>query len=208
MQVFEFTHKFGLDPREARVFAVEPNSDMRVMAEEELSGHSGFVSVNAAAEQTGLADKSIDLITVAQAFHWFDQGQFQLECRRILRSDAKVVLVWNSRDEESPLVKEIGMVCRKFCPEYKGFSGGLHKTSENFRQFFRDGTFESRVFQNDLVNSKESFVGGMMSSSYSPKQNDPEYQAFVDAILLIFEKYSCEDRLIIPNMTRSYVGLV
>jgi hypothetical protein len=100
------------------------------------------------------------------------------------------------------------MVCRKFCPEYKGFSGGLHKTSENFRQFFRDGTYEHRVFQNDLANSEESFAGGMMSSSYSPKQNDPEYQAFFDAILLIFERYSSAGRLIIPNMTHSYVGLV
>src|SRR5665647_1534650 len=67
--------------REVRVFAVEPNRDMRRMAEAELSGYSGFVSVDAAAEHTGLADQSIDLITVAQAFHWFDMEQFQLECR-------------------------------------------------------------------------------------------------------------------------------
>jgi len=194
--------------RKARVFAVEPNSDMRKVAEDELSACSEFVSVNALAEHTGLHDNSIDLITVAQAFHWFDPGQFQLECRRILRPDAKVALVWNSRDEQSPIVIELGMVCRKFCPEYKGFSGGIQNSSEIFRQFFRDGAYECRVFQNDLATGKESFVGGTMSASYSLTKKDPEYQAFVDAIHLIFDKYSSEDRMVIPNMTHSYVGHV
>lgn len=192
----------------ARVFAVEPNCDMRKAAEAELSACSGFFSVNALAEHTGLHDKSIDLITVAQAFHWFDPGQFQLECRRILKPDGKVVLVWNSRDEESPIVKDLGIVCRKFCPEYKGFSGGMQNSSEIFGQFFRDGTYEHRSFRNDLANGKEGFLGGTMSASYSLTKKDPEYQAYVDAILLIFEKYSCEDRMVIPNLTHSYTGRV
>ena len=194
--------------RETRVFAVEPNRDMRRVAEAGLSKYSGFVSVNAAAEHTGLADQSIDLITVAQAFHWFDMEQFQMECRRILRSGARAALVWNSRDETSVLVNELGEVCRKFCPEYAGFSGGIEKTPEIYQQFFREGTCEYRVFRNDLSYDKESFVGRIMSASYSLKESDPKYQDFVDALLLLFDKYSYADRIIIPNLTRSYVGLV
>ena len=194
--------------REVRVFAVEPNRDMRMLAEAELSGYSGFVSVDAAAEHTGLADQSIDLITVAQAFHWFDPGQFQLECIRILRSGARAALVWNSRDETSPLVNELGEVCRKFCPAYTGFSGGIQKTPEIYQQFFHDGTYEYRVFQNDLSYDKDSFVGRNMSASYSLRESDPKYQDFVDAILLLFAKYSYMDRIITANLTRSYVGLV
>ncbi len=194
--------------RSVRVFAVEPNSDMRKTAEAELSACSEFVSVNASAEHTGLHDKSIDLITVAQAFHWFDPIRFQSECRRICKPNAKVVLVWNTRDEENPIVKDLGIVCRKFCPEFKGFSGGTQNSSEIFRQFFRDGTYEHMIFRNDLVTDRESFLGGTMSASYSLTKNDPEYQAYVDAILLIFDKYSCEDRLVIPNRTHSYAGRV
>jgi len=194
--------------QEVRVFAVEPNRDMRMMAEAELSEYSGFVSMNAAAEHTGLVDQSIDLITVAQAFHWLDPEQFQLECRRILRSGARAALVWNSRDETSQLVNELGEVCRKFCPEYTGFSGGIQKTPEIYQMFFRDSTCEYRVFQNDLSYDKKSFVGRIMSASYSLRENDPKYQEFVDAILLLFDKYSYADRIIIPNLTRSYVGLV
>jgi len=194
--------------REVRVFAVEPNHDMRSLAEAVLSGCSGFVSVNAAAEHTGLADQSIDLITVAQAFHWFDPGLFQLECRRILRSGAREALVWNSRDEASPIVNELGEVCLKFCPEYNGFSGGIQKTPEIYQQFFRDGRYEYRIFRYDLSYDKESFVGRIMSASYSLRETDPEYQNFVDAILVLFTKYSKADRIIIPNLTKSFVGLV
>jgi len=37
------------------------------------------------AEQTSIADNSIDLITVAQALHWFDHTAFALEVKRVLK---------------------------------------------------------------------------------------------------------------------------
>lgn len=64
---------------------------MRREAERELSGFTGFIPVDAAAEDTGLARHSVDFITVAQAFHWFDAVRFREECRRILRPGGKVV---------------------------------------------------------------------------------------------------------------------
>jgi ubiquinone/menaquinone biosynthesis C-methylase UbiE len=39
----------------------------------------------APAEQSGLPDESIDLVTVAQALHWFDLERFYAEARRVLR---------------------------------------------------------------------------------------------------------------------------
>lgn len=47
----------------------------------------------ATAEQSGLPDESIDLITVAQAFHWFDQQAFFDEAARVLRSNG-VLAIW------------------------------------------------------------------------------------------------------------------
>ena len=46
----------------------------------------------ARAEQSGLADASIDLITVAQAAHWFDLDAFYQEVRRVARPNALVAL--------------------------------------------------------------------------------------------------------------------
>ena len=39
----------------------------------------------ASAEASGLANASVDLITVAQAYHWFDHAAFHREARRVLR---------------------------------------------------------------------------------------------------------------------------
>ena len=77
------------------VICVEPNDEMRKQAEKDMSGYDGFVSVGASAEHTGLADHSIDAITCAQSFHWFDVTRFRRECNRILKPNGKVFLTWN-----------------------------------------------------------------------------------------------------------------
>src|SRR5688572_14668535 len=41
----------------------------------------------ATAEQSGLPDRSADLVTVAQALHWFDFERFYAEIKRVLRTD-------------------------------------------------------------------------------------------------------------------------
>ena len=57
------------------VYGVEPNDDMRKEAEKTLNGFSRFHSVAGTAEHTRLSGASVDLVTSAQAFHWFDRGR-------------------------------------------------------------------------------------------------------------------------------------
>jgi len=47
----------------------------------------------APAEQSGLADDSVELITVAQALHWFDFEGFYAEARRVLKPSG-VLAAW------------------------------------------------------------------------------------------------------------------
>jgi len=47
----------------------------------------------ARAEQTGLADSSLDLVTAGQAAHWFDEASFMDEARRILKPSG-VLAIW------------------------------------------------------------------------------------------------------------------
>ena len=48
----------------------------------------------ASAEHSRLPAQSVDLVTVAQALHWFEVGAFYMEARRVARSEA-VIAVWN-----------------------------------------------------------------------------------------------------------------
>jgi SAM-dependent methyltransferase len=190
------------------VIGVEPNDDMRAVAEQTLKQDSRFISVKASAENTTIKDNSLDLVTVAQAFHWFNMKQFRVECQRILKQNARVALVWNSREGLSDLNKESADVCREYCTNFKGFSGGMEETPIAFQHFFKDGKYDLKYFRNDLPFDLSGFLGRYLSASYAPKKTDKEYKPFITALSSLFEKYSHNGKIIIPNITRSYLGKV
>lgn len=71
------------------VLAIDPN-------EEQLSKAKAYPRVRyqkASAEETGQAEASFDLITVAQAAHWFDLKKFYAEVERIARPGA-ILALW------------------------------------------------------------------------------------------------------------------
>src|SRR5215212_5974113 len=67
------------------VYGVEPNADMRAAAEKFLKQFPNFISHDGTAEKTSRDDSSIDFVTAAQAFHWFDAEKTRDEFARILR---------------------------------------------------------------------------------------------------------------------------
>jgi len=82
-----------------------------------------------------------------------------------------MVLVWNSRDEKSELVRGNDAVNKKYCPNFKGFSGctrGAETQEYNFKDFFT-GNYEAKIFNNDLTFDKEGFIGRNLSASYALK---------------------------------------
>jgi len=191
------------------VFAVEPNNDMRAVAEDNLSNFGNFTSVNGTAENTTLGAGCVNFITVAQAFHWFDRMKFRTECARILTSQGKVILVWNRRDANAESVKDSDMVNKKYCPNFKGFGGGMRgEESENdFTDFFA-GKYETLSFQNDLTFDLEGFIGRTLSGSYALKENDDNYSEFISALTHCFNKHAVGGQLIMPNFTYCYIGAV
>jgi len=199
-----------------KIFAVEPNADMREVAELNLNGFKNYVSVNATAENTTLDDNSVDFITVAQAFHWFERAKFKQECKRILKPNGKVILVWNTRDFTDESVIESDGINRKYCPDFSGFSGGAHgalynvtsaESEKEFKNFF-DREYESMEFKNDQVYSLEGFIGRTLSASYALKENDENYPAYINELTACFKKHAVDGKMIMPNITTSYTGSV
>lgn len=79
-----------LAPHFARVIATDASAAQIATA----PAHPGVEYRLAPAEASGLADASIDLITVAQALHWFDLERFYAEARRVLKPGG-LLAVWS-----------------------------------------------------------------------------------------------------------------
>ncbi len=190
-----------------KVYAVEPNTDMRNIAEEKLSGYEKFISINGTAENTGLPESSVEYITVAQAYHWFNVVAFKAECKRILSKNGRVILVWNSRNAEAESVIECDAVNRIYCPNFKGFSGGNRGESidSSFSDFFR-GDYEKRIFENNLSLDEAGFIGRQLSSSYALKPHEVGYENYLSELVEIFNRHSENGVMTLPQLTKSYVG--
>jgi SAM-dependent methyltransferase len=73
-----------------QVIATDPSEKQLSSAQ----AHARVEYRTAPAEKSGLENQSVDLITVAQAFHWFKHEEFYSEVRRVLRPRAPLV-VWS-----------------------------------------------------------------------------------------------------------------
>jgi SAM-dependent methyltransferase len=78
----------GLVERFERVVATDPSAQQIANAEP----HPRIEYRIAPAESSGLPDASVDLVTAAQAFHWFDFDRFFAEARRVLAPGGAVAL--------------------------------------------------------------------------------------------------------------------
>ena len=94
-----------LVPTGADVVAVEPVEGMRA----QLVRLRGRVDVrDGTAEDLPLDADSVDAVTVAQAFHWFEPMAALAEIRRVLRHAGHLFLVWNTRDRDHDWVRQFG----------------------------------------------------------------------------------------------------
>lgn len=122
----KFTEKLLLKPW--NVTAVEPNTDMCRELLKCVGGRAEIVM--ASAENTGLPEHSFELITAAQAFHWFDEEKFRDECRRMLKPDGRLAVVFNSR-LNGDITQKRDEIYTKYCPSFAERSGHVGKRSEH-----------------------------------------------------------------------------
>ena len=78
--VAHFDSVFGSDPSAAQISNAPAHPRIRYAVE--------------AAERCSLAERSADLVTVAQAYHWFDHPRFCAEATRVLAPDG-VIALWS-----------------------------------------------------------------------------------------------------------------
>lgn len=186
------------------VFAVEPNFGMREKVEDRLNSYPNFHSINGSSSDTTLKDDSIDIITVAQAFHWFDIPEFMVEANRILKTDGKLAIIYNKGVRSEDLIGEISLISAAFCPNYKGGSGGTEKNDNLFTKVYEN--YEEFVFPNPLYLNINEFLGFNLSSSYALKPGDTNYEKYISLLIRLFIKYAENGVITMPMETTCKIG--
>lgn len=188
------------------VYAVEPNREMRTAAES-LLGHSpGFVSVDGLAEATGLEPGSVDVITAAQAFHWFDPSSAATEFRRIGRPGAWTVLVWNERQISTPFLLAYEQLIKTFATDYAVVN---HKrvSPEKIAGFFAPAAVRERCFANQQHFDLEGLQGRLLSSSYMPAdKSEARYTEMMEALGRLFDACQRDGQVTVEYSTRAFYG--
>jgi ubiquinone/menaquinone biosynthesis C-methylase UbiE len=103
------------------VVAVEPQAPLR----EKLAARVGAERVrDGLAEAIPLPDASVDAVTVADAFHWFDKAAALTEIRRVLRPRGGLAVLTTIPDwRGASWADELGKTMERLRPEHPGFDG-------------------------------------------------------------------------------------
>lgn len=155
------------------VFAVEPNEAMRASAE----AHEGVTFVEGTAEATGLETASMDLISCAQAFHWFRPQEALHEFDRILRPRGRIVLLVNERDNAHETTRAYNAAIRTAAD--RELSEGMSAAIDDaLREAGRKTSPRSFPYAQSL--SRDGLVGRAQSASYVPKDGPRHVQLAAD----------------------------
>ena len=188
-----------------RVFGVEPNDKMRRAGERLLESYSGFRSIAGTAETTTLADHSVDIVTAAQAAHWFDREKARREFIRILKPGGWLVLLWNERRTDStPFLREYEHLLLAYGTDYREVRH--ERTTAEIADFFSPSPFRSSTLEMRQEVDYAGLEGRLLSSSYTPTSDHANYDAMLRELRRIFDAHQIDDRVSLDYNTLVYYG--
>lgn len=187
------------------VFGVEPNARMRSLAESLLSNYMQFKSINGAAETTTLASRSIDIVTAAQAFHWFDRTRTRVEFARILKPKGWVALIWNERRLDStPFLRAYEQLLLQYGTDYQKVRH--ENVTEQIAEFFAPQGYRRESSENIQTLGFEGLLGRVFSSSYTPEPDHPSFEPMIASLREVFEQHQRRGTIAFEYDTSVYYG--
>lgn len=184
----------GLD-----VVGLDPNEEM--LAEARAAGGPAQYRRGEAAA-TGLGDASVALVTVAQAFHWFEVDDALAEFHRVLRPAGHVAAIWNLR-AEGAFMAAYDVLLRRFSQEYSALES-WEQSLEGLRRHPRVESPREREEPNVQRFGFEGLHGRAWSSSYVFR-GVRDREGFDTALRALFDAHVRDGTLDFPHRT---VGLV
>lgn len=164
-----------------KIYAVEPNANMREQLIITLKPFSETEIVNGSAEATTLFKNSIDVIISAQALNWFDIDAFKIECQRIGKPNFIVITLFNYKADETHSILR-----------YQKSTSALYRNPI------------VREFPNPVFFTRDKWLLYFSSMAGIPQESDPGYEAHFIETNEIFDRDSVNGVLRYDFITRVY----
>jgi ubiquinone/menaquinone biosynthesis C-methylase UbiE len=186
------------------IYAIEPNFELRQILTRELFQLPSISVVDGCAEATTLPDTSVDVITVAQAIHWFDPVPTRQEMMRVLKDKGWLVLLRNYgiNSEQSAAVEN-------FMTEEYGadFTVVTERPKEMpTRFYFGNDNFQRFVFPFAFLQGWEDFIGSLTTASFMPDEDHPLFPKLETEAKKIFSQYSDHGYWKVEGETELLIG--
>jgi ubiquinone/menaquinone biosynthesis C-methylase UbiE len=182
------------------VYAIEPNREMRASAERSLRGYNRFRSIAATGERTTLPGRSVDLVAVGRAFHWFEPEKALCEFARILKPAGWVVIIAFRRGASSPFLAEYEKLLWSCGTDRRH----MHRRRRELENFLTENAFEMKTFQERRSLDLEDLKGLTLSYSTSPAPDDPSAVPLLRAVDALFQKHQRDGGVVVAHAITMY----
>jgi SAM-dependent methyltransferase len=190
-----------------RIYAVEPNDELRAFAEENESGNLYFKSIKGTAEKTTLADCSVNLVCAFQSFQLFDGERSRNEFYRILRSPKRILIAFSERTmDQTGFYGMYENILTQF-PEYSR-AMRHNPTLDEVKEFLGNQSVVSRRFFRNLRLDWNALEKRFASAYYTPKEGTTEYNQAIPKLKSAFAACVHNGNIEICYETVVYLGVL
>lgn len=191
-----------------KLYYIEPNIDMLNKGKEYCKNKNNIIFINASAENTTLSENSVDIIFAVQSFHWFNKEELKKEVKKVLKQNGLFAIVWNDWvDESNEFSKEYFNYISNWNTKLTG-KKYQHKNISDRKNFFKNAEYKTYTFIHNKDYTLEMLKGLTKSLSYAPKEQEQNYNPFMNGVIEIFNKYQQNNYVTFNFHTEMFIGYV
>ena len=177
-----------------RVTAIEPLPEMLELLP---AAAPGAAAILGNAEVIPVPDAFTDVVTSAQAFHWFDHRVALPEIARVLRPGGRLALVWNTRDDREPWVARLSAIIGNEAVDESDVSEPIAASG-----LF--GPIERAEFGFEQTLDRERLVDLVLSRSYCAKLPPIEREPILEAVGTLYDEMAGPTGVRLPYVTECF----
>lgn len=188
------------------VCAVEPNDAMRANGIKRTSQYETVKWFEGVGEHTGMEDGKFDLVTFGSSFNVCDRQAALKESKRILKKDGWFACMWNHRDLDDPLQKEIEDILKE---QIENYSYGTRREDQT-DVINQSGLFDQVIYLEGTVTHEilaSDFIDGWKSHGTVQRQSKEKFDMINAEIRKVVEAKG-KEYIKVPYTTRIWMAQV